>query len=59
MDIFISYARKDLPIAIQIAEAIQRKGWSVWWDARIKTGQQWDEVIEKHLQSARLVIVLW
>ena len=59
MDIFISYARKDLSFAKQIAEAIQRKGWSVWWDARIKTAQQWDEVIEKHLQSARLVIVLW
>lgn len=59
MDIFISYARQDQPFAKQLAEALQGRGWSVWWDAQLRPGQQWDELIEKNLRSARSVIVLW
>ena len=58
-DIFISYAREDRPRARFIAEALQTRGWSVFWDRNIPVGATWDEVIERELAAARAVIVLW
>jgi len=31
-DIFISYKREEQPIARKLADALDREGWSVWWD---------------------------
>src|SRR5918993_4682057 len=58
-DIFISYARADRPRAEQLARALERTGWSVWWDRDIPPGRSFDEVIEEALSLARCVIVLW
>jgi hypothetical protein len=37
-DIFISYARPDRARAKALAEALERNGWSVWWDRGILLG---------------------
>ena len=58
-DIFISYARADRPRAEQLAQALERDGWSVWWDREIPPGRSFDEVIEEALAQARCVIVVW
>ncbi|HET9272198.1 MAG TPA: toll/interleukin-1 receptor domain-containing protein, partial [Vicinamibacterales bacterium] len=58
-DLFISYARSDRPRAEQLAHALERAGWSVWWDREIPPGRSFDEVIEEALSLARCVIVLW
>ena len=58
-DLFISYARSDRPRAEQLARALERAGWSVWWDREIPPGRSFDEVIEEALSLARCVIVLW
>lgn len=58
-DIFISYARADRPRAEQLAHALERTGWSVWWDREIPPGRSFDEVIEEALSLARCVVVLW
>jgi hypothetical protein len=58
-DIFVSYARPDRPRAEQLARALERAGWSVWWDREIPPGRSFDEVIEEALSLARCVIVLW
>jgi formylglycine-generating enzyme len=58
-DIFLSYAREDLPRVKPIVDALAGRGWSVWWDPGIKPGETWDEVIEAELDQARCVIVLW
>lgn len=31
----------------------------MWWDAALRTGQTFDEVIEKQLRSSKAVVVLW
>ena len=31
----------------------------MWWDAVLRSGQTFDEVIEKQLRSAKAVVVLW
>jgi hypothetical protein len=34
-DIFISYARQDEAAARNICQALEKLGWSVWWDQKI------------------------
>lgn len=58
-DIFISYKREEQSKARQLATALERQGWSVWWDPKLRAGEYFDEVIEKALDEARCVIVLW
>jgi hypothetical protein len=58
-DIFISYARADRARAERLAEALERLGWSVWWDRHILPGKTFDEVIEQALDSCLCVVVLW
>jgi hypothetical protein len=58
-DIFISYAREDKAWARRLAEALEERGWRVWWDVEIPPGETWDEVIERELTAAKAVIVLW
>jgi hypothetical protein len=58
-DIFISYSREERPAARHFAESFAREGFSVWWDAALRSGETFDEVIEKELRAAKAVIVLW
>ena len=58
-DIFLSYARADRPAARMIADCLADEGFSVWWDASLRSGETFDEVIERNLRDAKAVIVLW
>jgi formylglycine-generating enzyme required for sulfatase activity len=58
-DIFISYKREDQPIARKLADALEGEGWRVWWDPKLRAGEHFDDVIEKALNEAKCVIVLW
>lgn len=58
-DIFLSYSSKDVERAKQLAEALTRQGWTVWWDRTILPGKIFDRVIEAELAATRCVIVLW
>jgi hypothetical protein len=58
-DIFVSYSKSDRAKARMLADALQREGWSVWWDPKILPGRTFDEVIDQELKRAKCVIVLW
>jgi hypothetical protein len=58
-DIFLSYASEDVARANELAHALSRYGWSVWWDRSILPGKVFDTVIETELSAAKCVIVLW
>ena len=57
--IFLSYAREDIETAKRLAAVLRARGWEVWWDTRLKAGEVWDEVIERALEGACCVLVLW
>jgi hypothetical protein len=58
-DVFISYAREDRDTARIVAKALEADECSVWWDRQILGGENFDEVIERELDLAKSVIVLW
>ena len=58
-DVFVSYASEDRERAGQLAQAFGARGWSVWWDRKIIAGQAFDQAIERELETARCVVVLW
>lgn len=58
-DIFLSYARQDRSTARMFAECLVEEGFEVWWDASLRSGETFDEVIERNLRDAKAVVVLW
>ncbi|HEX6160067.1 MAG TPA: toll/interleukin-1 receptor domain-containing protein [Thermoanaerobaculia bacterium] len=58
-DLFLSYAQEDRECAELMASALTERGWNVWWDRRIQVGRSFSDVIERQLDQARCVVVLW
>jgi hypothetical protein len=58
-NIFISYASADRECARELAAQLERLGWTVWWDREIQAGKTFAGVIEREIDHANCVIVLW
>ncbi len=59
MHVFISYARADRDWVSALAGALESDGRAVWYDRRLAPGDSFDDVIEKALDAAYAVIVVW
>ena len=44
-EIYLAYAREDIDRATDIVEALEAEGFSVFFDAAIRVGTEWDEVL--------------
>lgn len=58
-DVFLSYAREDRTRAADVAAALTRRGWTVWWDRQLLPGDTFEQAIARQLADARCVVVLW
>lgn len=58
-DIFISYASEDRARVRPLAEALQARGFNIWWDRSLAAGQDYTAIIERELKGAKAVIVVW
>lgn len=58
-DVFLSYKREDKARVEQLANKLTSLGLKVWFDARIQSGDNFDQQIASHLKASRLSIVCW
>jgi hypothetical protein len=61
VDVFLSYSHDDRQAAKRIAELLEARGYTVWWDReiQIKAGETFNSVIDQQLQSAGCILALW
>lgn len=58
-DVFISYKREEKPYVEGIARTLRDLKLDVWFDAKLTPGQDFDEEINREVNSARTVLVCW
>lgn len=58
-DIFISYSRSDRDRCTRIREQLDALKVSVWFDAGIGAGSNFDREIEREIETATALLVLW
>ena len=58
-DVFISYAHENQNRAEEFRKMLEAEGWTVWLDDHIPVGSVWSSQLEKALDVANGVIVLW
>jgi formylglycine-generating enzyme required for sulfatase activity len=58
-DIFISYSKQHPQPTRDVADFLTSKGYSVWWDANLTAGELFREIIDRELDAAKAVIVIW
>jgi TolB-like protein/Tfp pilus assembly protein PilF len=59
VSVFLSYARQDAARVRSMVAALEGAGHAVWWDERIPGGDQFADAIERALETADAVVVLW
>lgn len=57
--LFISYARVDREPVERLANALAAAGHRVWWDAALEGGHHFAAEIERELNAADAVVVVW
>ena len=58
-DVFISYKREERARCLSIHDALVELKLSVWFDAHIEPGTDFDREIEREVRGAGAVLVLW
>jgi hypothetical protein len=58
-DIFLSYAKADRNLAQHLAALLETQGRTTWWDTDIAIEQSSRDTINRELESAHKVVVLW
>jgi tetratricopeptide (TPR) repeat protein len=59
VDVFVSYASEDRDRVRGIVADIEAIGCSVWWDREIGAGSAFDREIEKAIDEAHCIVVVW
>ncbi len=59
VDVFVSYASEDRDRVHGLVRDIEAFGCSVWWDRQIAGGAAFDREIEKAIDDAHCIVVVW
>jgi hypothetical protein len=58
-DVFLSYKSEDRDLVAQVARALEREGFAVWWDRKIRAGGAWRDAIVQQIHACRVVVAAW
>ena len=59
IDVFVSYAHEDRERVKPLVDALEEVGWTVWWSLQIGAGTAFDREIEKAIEEAKCIVVVW
>lgn len=59
LDIFISYKREEISLRNRIIAALQAANFTTFADAEIEKGENFNDVLDRMVRSAKLTLVLW
>jgi hypothetical protein len=59
IDVFLSYARANRALVVELATMLQSRGCSAWFDHYIAGGTRFRDEIARNLDAAKAVVVLW
>jgi len=57
-DVFVSYKREDDAAREVLVSALEKEGYEVFWDAKLRI-DFWRPELREEIQNSKLVIVLW
>jgi len=57
--LFISYAHEDKPFVAALAKTLADQGHDVWWDRALVAGGEYRHQIQRALDAAQVVVVVW
>ena len=57
--VFLSYSRDDLDRVRPLVTALEAEGLTVWWDRELNPGESFAETIDREIQEAKCVVVIW
>ena len=57
--VFLSYAHEDLPRVRSLVTSLEAEGYSVWWDRALQPGESFETTIDREIQAAQCVVVVW
>lgn len=58
-DIFVSCVDNDVKRVRTLVGALRHQGWTVWWFADLVPGERHDRIIERELNAAKCIVVVW
>lgn len=58
-EVFVSYAHQDKDRVTDLVASLERSSVRVWWDADLPHGKSWDDQIERALENASTIVVVW
>jgi TIR domain len=58
-DVFLSYSNNDFAQVQKLADELEGKQISVWYDRRLIAGQPYRDVLRQRIETVKAVVVLW
>jgi len=56
--IFVSYSRKDEEFVSRLVSDLEREGWNIFYDRRLKPSDNYEEVLSAELAKAKYILVV-
>lgn len=57
-EVFISYSRKDEQFVSRLVADLEREGRAVFYDRKLKPGQDYEKILSQELERAKFVLVI-
>ena len=56
--LFVSYSRADTEYVSKLVKSLRKVGFDVWFDKNIRTGDEWDDVIELEIKNSDAMVLI-